>query len=65
MDTKNETRARTRRRGDCKDVFKKIRSYKEGKCMGKSTQLDNLPEIRDEWDRMYEWLLVLMVSCSI
>ena len=41
-------------------VFQKIRSYEEGKCKGKTTQLDNLPEIRDNWDRM-EWIIVLMV----
>ena len=41
--------------------FQNIRSYEEGKCERKSTQLDNLPEIRDHWDRMYEWIIVLMV----
>ena len=41
--------------------FQKIRSYEEGKCKGKNTQLDNLPEIRDHWDRMYEWIIVLMI----
>ena len=41
--------------------FEKIRSYKEGKCRGKDKQLDNLPELREKWDRMYEWILVLMV----
>ena len=64
MDTWNrdETRARTRRREDRKNVFSlKIRSYKEGKCRGKDTQLNNLPELREKWDRMYEWRLVLMV----
>ena len=44
-----------------KRFFPKIRSYEEGKCRGKSTQLDNLPELREKWDRMYEWILVLMV----
>ena len=32
-----------------------------GKCKGKIMQHDNLPEIRDHWDRMYEWIIVLMV----
>ena len=41
--------------------FQKIRSYKEGKCRGKNTQLDNLPELREKWDRMYDWIIVLMV----
>ena len=41
--------------------FRKIRSYEEGKCKGKSIQLDNLPEIRDHWERMYEWIIVLIV----
>ena len=40
-------------------LFRKIRSYEEGKCKGKNTQLDNLPEIGEKWDRM--WILVLMV----
>ena len=39
--------------------FQKVRSYKEGKCKGKSTQLVNLPEIRDHWDRIYKWIMVL------
>ena len=39
----------------------KIRSYEEGKCRGKNTQLDNLPELRKKWDRIYEWIIVLMV----
>ena len=41
--------------------FQKIRIYKEGKCRGKNTQLDNLPELKEKWDRMYKWILVLMV----
>ena len=32
----------------------KIRSYEEGKCRGLNTQLDNLPELREKWDRMYK-----------
>ena len=40
--------------------FLKIRSYEEGKCSGKDTQLDNLPELREKWDKMYEWILVIM-----
>ena len=40
--------------------FQKIKSYEKGKCKGKSTQLDKLPGIRDPWDRMYEWIIVLM-----
>ena len=63
MNTKNrnKTRARTRRTRDSKNVFQKIISYEEGKCRGKSTQLDNLLELTEKWDRMYEWILVLMV----
>ena len=41
--------------------FQNIRSYEEGKCRGKNTQRHNLPELRKKWDRMYEWILVLMV----
>ena len=41
--------------------FLKIRIYEDGKCRGKDTQLDNLPELGEKLDRMYEWILVVMV----
>ena len=40
--------------------FQKVRSYKEGKCKGKSTQLDDLSEVREHWVRMYKWIIVIM-----
>ena len=39
--------------------FQKVRIYNEGKCKGECTHLDNLPKIRDHWDRMYKWIMVL------
>ena len=39
--------------------FQKVRSYNEGKCKGECTNLDNFTRIRDHWDIMYEWIMVL------
>ena len=40
--------------------LKKIRSYEEGKSKGEDLQLDNIPKLREKWDKMYEWIIVLM-----
>ena len=39
---------------------KKIRSYEEEKSKGENQQLDNIPELREKWDKMCEWIIVLM-----
>ena len=39
--------------------FQKIRSYKEGKGKGRELRLDNIPKLREKWDKMYEWIIVL------
>ena len=41
--------------------FQQIRSYEEGKCKGEDLQLDNLIKLGEKWDKMYEWILVLIV----
>ena len=40
--------------------LRKIRSYEEGKSKGEDLQLDNIPKLREKWDKMYEWIIVLM-----
>ena len=40
--------------------FQKIRNYVEGKGEGVELRLDNIPKLREKWDRMYEWIIVLM-----
>ena len=40
--------------------FQKIRSYEEGKGKGRELRLDNIPKIRENRDRMYEWIIILM-----
>ena len=32
----------------------------EGKCKGEDLQNDNIPKLGEKWNRMYEWILVLM-----
>ena len=61
MDTRNGYEARARREEEkiVRIFFQKVRSYDEGKCKGECTHLDNLPKLRDYWDRMYEWIMVL------
>ena len=39
--------------------LKKIRSYEEGKRKGVDLQIDNIPKLREKWDKMYEWIIVL------
>ena len=40
--------------------IRKIRSHEEGNSEGEALQLANIPKLGDKWDRMYEWILVLM-----
>ena len=40
--------------------LRKIKSHEDGKSEGEDLQLGNKPKLRDEWDRMYEWIPVLM-----
>ena len=42
---RNKNEARTRRREDCKNVFRKIRSYEEGKSEEEDLQLENIPRL--------------------
>ena len=59
-----ETRTRLEQAQEEKDIarifLKKIRSYEEGKSKGEDLQLDNIPKLREKWDKMYEWIIVLM-----
>ena len=40
--------------------IRKIRSHEEGNSEGEDLQLANIPRLGEKWDRMYEWVLVLM-----
>ena len=40
--------------------FQKIRRYKEEKGEGRELRLDNIPKLRENGDRMYEWIIVMM-----
>ena len=59
-----ETGTRLEQAQEEKDIarifLKKIRSYEEGKSKGENLQLDNIPKLREKWDKMYEWIIVLM-----
>ena len=37
--------------------LKKIRSHEDGKNEGKDLQLENIPKLIDEWDRLFKWIL--------
>ena len=39
--------------------IKKIRSYEEGKSK-EDLQPNNIPKLREKWDKMYEWIIVLI-----
>ena len=43
-----------------KIFLKKIRSYEEGKSKGVDLQIDNIPKLREKWDKTIEWIIVLM-----
>ena len=53
-----ETRTRLEQAQEEKDIarifLKKIRSYEEKKSKGEDLQLDNIPKLREKWDKMYE-----------
>ena len=40
--------------------LQKIRSYEEGKGQGVDLRVNNIPKLREKWDKMYEWIIVLM-----
>ena len=40
--------------------LRKVRSYEEGKSKGEDLQLDIIPKLREKWEKMYKWILVLM-----
>ena len=40
--------------------FRKIRSYEEGKSKGEDLQLYTIPKLREKWDKMYKWIIVLI-----
>ena len=40
--------------------LQKIRDYEEGKGGGRERGLHNIPKLRENGDRMYEWIIVLM-----
>ena len=44
-----------------KIFLQKIRSYEEGKGKGVDLRVDNIPKLREKWDRMYKWIILLMV----
>ena len=40
--------------------FQKIRSYEKGKSKREDLQLDNISKLREKWDKMYKWIIVLI-----
>ena len=40
--------------------LKKIRSYEQGKGKRVDLRVANIPKLREKWDKMYEWIIVLM-----
>ena len=40
--------------------LQKIRDYKEGKGEGVELRVDNIPKLKEKWDKMYEWITVLI-----
>ena len=40
--------------------FQMIRNYKEGKGEGVELQVEKIPKLRERWNVMYEWIIVLM-----
>ena len=39
--------------------LQKIRDYEEGKGEGVELRVDNIPKLREKWDKMHEWIIVL------
>ena len=54
------TRARTGRKKVVRIFLQKIRSYEEGKGEGVELRVNNIPKLREKWDKMSEWIIVLM-----
>ena len=56
----NKSGARMRRSKNYKTFLRRKKAHEDGESKGEGMQLNEVPMLREEWDRMYEWILVLM-----